>query len=35
MRVSRQSSRPKKNGELAPSASWTPATACAAFQRTA
>jgi hypothetical protein len=35
IRVSRHSSRPKKNGEFAPRASWTPATACAAFQRTA
>jgi hypothetical protein len=32
MRVSRHSSRPKKNGELAPTASCTPAIACAAFQ---
>src|SRR4051812_32435097 len=32
MRVSRQSSLPKKNGELAPIASCTPAIACAAFQ---
>ena len=32
MRVSRQSSLPKKNGELPASASWTPAIACAAFQ---
>ena len=33
MRVSRHSSRWKKNGELAPSASWMPAIACAAFHR--
>ena len=32
IRVSRHSSRPKKNGELAPIASCTPAIACAAFQ---
>ena len=32
IRVSRHSSRPKKNGELAPTASCTPAIACAAFQ---
>ena len=32
MRVSRHSSLPKKNGELAPTASCTPAIACAAFQ---
>ena len=32
MRVSRHSSRPKKNGELAPTASWMPAMHCAAFQ---
>ena len=32
MRVSRHSSLPKKNGELAASASCTPAIACAAFQ---
>ncbi len=32
IRVSRHSSLPKKNGELAPTASWTPAIAWAAFQ---
>ncbi len=32
MRVSRHNSRPKKNGELAPTASWIPAIAWAAFQ---
>jgi hypothetical protein len=32
MRVSRHSSLPKKNGEFAPTASCTPAIACAAFQ---
>ena len=32
MRVSRQSSLPKKKGELAPTATCTPAIACAAFQ---
>ena len=32
MRVSRHSSLPKKNGEFAPTASWTPAIAWAAFQ---
>ena len=32
MRVSRHSSRPNRNGELAPTASWMPAIACAAFQ---
>ena len=32
IRVSRHSSRPKKNGEFAPIASCTPAIACAAFQ---
>ena len=35
IRVSRHSSRPKKNGELAPIASCTPAIACAAFQSVA
>ena len=33
IRVSRHSSRPKKNGELAPIATWIPAIACAAFHR--
>ena len=32
IRVSRHSSLPSRNGELAPSASWTPAIACEAFQ---
>ena len=32
IRVSRHSSLPKKNGEFAPTASWTPAIAWAAFQ---
>ena len=32
MRVSRHSSRPNRNGELAPSATWTPAMTWAAFQ---
>jgi hypothetical protein len=32
MRVSRQSSLPRKNGEFAPTATWMPAMACAAFQ---
>ena len=32
IRVSRHSSLPKKNGELAPMASWMPAMACEAFQ---
>ncbi len=32
IRVSRHSSRPKKNGEFAPIAIWIPAIACAAFQ---
>jgi hypothetical protein len=32
IRVSRHSSLPKKNGEFAAIASWTPAIACAAFQ---
>ena len=32
IRVSRHSSRPKKNGELAPTASWMPAMHWAAFQ---
>ena len=32
MRVSRHSSLPKKNGELAATATCTPAIACAAFQ---
>ena len=33
MRVSRHSSLPRKNGELAPTATWTPAIAWAAFQK--
>ena len=32
MRVSRHSSRPNSNGEFAPSATWMPAIAWAAFQ---
>ena len=32
MRVSAHSSRPNRNGEFAPSATCTPASACAAFQ---
>ena len=32
IRVSRHSSWPNRNGEFAPSATWTPAIACAAFQ---
>jgi hypothetical protein len=32
IRVSRHSSFPKKNGEFAPTASWTPEIAWAAFQ---
>ena len=32
IRVSRHSSLPNRNGEFAPSASWTPAMLCAAFQ---
>ncbi len=32
IRVSAQSSLPKKNGELAPTATWIPAIAWAAFQ---
>ena len=32
MRVSRHSSRPQKNGEFAPTATWAAAIACAAFQ---
>ena len=35
IRVSAQSSRPKKNGELAPTATWIPAIAWAAFQNAA
>ena len=32
MRVSRHSSRPKNSGEFAPTATWMPAIAWAAFQ---
>ncbi len=32
IRVSRHSSLPNRYGEFAPTASWTPATTCAAFQ---